>query len=203
MQQPSKLDSLIQYCHAVHRQVDALTGRVDKLPSPEDWSIMEQALAAMLDEAATRAEEEDRLAEQEAAQRDDGPLGFLEEEEQEEGGQASSWGSRGDFACDARPAWPSRLHSLLTITRFEGYAAQSRMIAGGALLAAVSSSACKLLCSLQLIIVNELAAIVLQSKKKSKNRQTWSSLMNKMLSAMSLQWQSKRSHRMTQLVSNA
>ena len=58
------------------RQVDALSGRVDKLPSPEDWSIMEQALAAILDEAAARAQEEDRLAE-EAAQRGGGPLDFL------------------------------------------------------------------------------------------------------------------------------
>ena len=80
------------------RQVDALSGRVDKLPSPEDWSIMEQALAAILDEAAARAQEEDRLAE-EAAQRGGGPLGFLEEEEEEEAMLASSRESRGAIAC--------------------------------------------------------------------------------------------------------
>ena len=59
---------------------------------------MEQALAAILDEAAARAQEEDRLAE-EAAQRGSGPLGFLEEEEEEEAAQASSGGSRGAVAC--------------------------------------------------------------------------------------------------------
>lgn len=80
------------------RQVDALSGRVDKLPSPEDWSIMEQALAAILDEAAARAQEEDRLAE-EAAQRGGGPLGFLEEEEEEAAAQASCGESRGADAC--------------------------------------------------------------------------------------------------------
>lgn len=92
-----------------------LTGQVDKLPSPEDWSIMEQALATILDEAAARAEEEDRLAEQEDAQRDGGPMGFLEEDEQEEGGQASSEGSRGDFADDARLAWPCSICRYLTV----------------------------------------------------------------------------------------
>lgn len=82
----------------MYRQVDALSGRVDKLPSPEDWSIMEQALAAILDEAAARAQQEDRLAE-EAAQGVGGPLGFLEEQEQEEAVQASSGESRGAVAC--------------------------------------------------------------------------------------------------------
>ena len=52
-------------CH--HRQVDSLTGRVEKLPSPEDWTIMEEALAAILDEAAARAEQEERIAEAAAA----------------------------------------------------------------------------------------------------------------------------------------
>ena len=83
---------------AFPRQVDALSGRVDKLPSPEDWNIMEQALAAILDEAAARAQEEDRLAE-EAAQRAGGPLGFLEEEEEDEAAQASCGGSIGAGAC--------------------------------------------------------------------------------------------------------
>lgn len=40
-----------------HRQVDALMERVDRLPSPEDWTIMEEALAAILDEAAGRAQQ--------------------------------------------------------------------------------------------------------------------------------------------------
>lgn len=79
----------------VSRQVDGLAGRVDELPSPEDWNIMEQALAAILDEAAARAQEEDRLAE-EAAGRGGGPLGFIEEEE--EAVQASSGESRGAAA---------------------------------------------------------------------------------------------------------
>ena len=57
---------------------------------------MEQALAAILDEAAARAQEEDRLAE-EAAERGGEPLGFIEEEEEAE--QASSGGSKGAVAC--------------------------------------------------------------------------------------------------------
>ena len=57
---------------------------------------MEQALAAILDEAAARAQEEDRLAE-EAAERGGEPLGFIEEEEEAE--QASSGESKGAVAC--------------------------------------------------------------------------------------------------------
>ncbi|KAL3135518.1 hypothetical protein ABBQ38_005998 [Trebouxia sp. C0009 RCD-2024] len=82
---------LAEVISRLDRQVDALAGRVDKLPSPEDWNIMEQALAAILDEAAARAQEEDRLAE-EAAERGGGPLRFIEEEE--EAVQASSGESR-------------------------------------------------------------------------------------------------------------
>lgn len=80
----------------LHRQLDTLSGRVDELPSPEDWGLMEQALSAILDEAAAQAQREDRLAE-EAAQREGGPLGFLEEEEEQEedAEQASSGESRG------------------------------------------------------------------------------------------------------------
>ncbi len=44
-----------------HRQVDALMGRVDRLPSPEDWTIMEEALAAILDEAAARTQQVEKL----------------------------------------------------------------------------------------------------------------------------------------------
>ena len=51
-----------------HRQVDALMGRVDRLPSPEDWTIMEEALAAILDEAAARAQQQEKLKELDAAQ---------------------------------------------------------------------------------------------------------------------------------------
>ncbi len=50
-----------------YRQVDALMGRVDRLPSPEDWTIMEEALAAILDEAAARAQQQDKLKELDAA----------------------------------------------------------------------------------------------------------------------------------------
>ena len=50
-----------------YRQVDTLMGRVDKLPSPEDWTIMEEALAAILDEAAARAQQQDKLKELDAA----------------------------------------------------------------------------------------------------------------------------------------
>ncbi|KAL3158687.1 hypothetical protein ABBQ32_011429 [Trebouxia sp. C0010 RCD-2024] len=82
---------LAEVISRLDRQVDGLAGRVDELPSPEDWNIMEQALAAILDEAAARAQEEDRLAE-EAAGRGGGPLGFIEEEE--EAVQASSGESR-------------------------------------------------------------------------------------------------------------
>lgn len=61
---------------------------------------MEQALAAILDEAAAKAEEEDRIAEQEAAQREGGPLGFLEEEDEEVDAEGSSGESKGaSFAC--------------------------------------------------------------------------------------------------------
>ena len=51
-----------------HRQVDALMGRVDRLPSPEDWTIMDAALAAILDEAAARAQQQEKLKELDAAQ---------------------------------------------------------------------------------------------------------------------------------------
>lgn len=63
---------------------------------------MEQALAAILDEAAARAQEEDRLAE-EAAEKDGGPLGFIEEEE--DAVEASSEKSKGAVAwrLHARP----------------------------------------------------------------------------------------------------
>lgn len=62
---------------------------------------MEQALSAILDEAAAQAQREGRLAE-EAAQREGGPLGFLEEgeeEEEEDAEQASSGESRGTILC--------------------------------------------------------------------------------------------------------
>lgn len=57
---------------------------------------MEQALSAILDEAAAQAQRRDRAAE-ETAQGEGGPLGFLEEEEEEEedAEQASSEESRG------------------------------------------------------------------------------------------------------------
>lgn len=54
---------------------------------------MEQALSAILDEAAAQAQRRDRAAE-ETAQGEGGPLGFLEEEE-EDAEQASSEESRG------------------------------------------------------------------------------------------------------------
>ena len=98
--------------HPGCRQVGTLTDRVDKLPSPEDWNIMEQALAAILDEAATRAEEEDRLAEQEAAQKEGGPLGYLEEDEAEEAAEASSEGNPGAIDGNATFA-----HELLHATQ--------------------------------------------------------------------------------------
>ena len=44
------------------RQVQALINRVGNLPCPEDWVVMEQALAAILDEAAARHE---KIVEQE------------------------------------------------------------------------------------------------------------------------------------------
>ena len=48
--------------------MDALMGRVDRLPCPEDWTIMEQALAAILDEAAARTQQAEKLKELDAAQ---------------------------------------------------------------------------------------------------------------------------------------
>lgn len=36
----------------IDRKVQIITDRIESLPTSEDWSIMEQALAAMLDEAA-------------------------------------------------------------------------------------------------------------------------------------------------------
>ena len=49
------------------RQVDTLTQRVDNLPSEEDWALMEEAMAAILDEAATRQEQEEQAADAAAA----------------------------------------------------------------------------------------------------------------------------------------
>ncbi|DBA66788.1 TPA: hypothetical protein ACH3X2_001930 [Trebouxia sp. C0005] len=52
---------LAEVISRLDRQVDTLMGRVDRLPSPEDWTIMEEALAAILDEAAARAQQEEKL----------------------------------------------------------------------------------------------------------------------------------------------
>ncbi|DBB02006.1 TPA: hypothetical protein ACH3X1_000591 [Trebouxia sp. C0004] len=52
---------LAEVISRLDRQVDALMGRVDRLPSPDDWTIMEEALAAILDEAAARAQQEEKL----------------------------------------------------------------------------------------------------------------------------------------------
>ncbi|DBB14967.1 TPA: hypothetical protein ACH3X3_004562 [Trebouxia sp. C0006] len=59
---------LAEVISRLDRQVDALMGRVDRLPSPEDWTIMEEALAAILDEAAARAQQQEKLKELDAAQ---------------------------------------------------------------------------------------------------------------------------------------
>lgn len=59
---------LAEVISRLDRQMDALMGRVDRLPCPEDWTIMEQALAAILDEAAARTQQAEKLKELDAAQ---------------------------------------------------------------------------------------------------------------------------------------